>query len=1487
MDLAESLAGLDELLLLRRQADKLRRELGQAEARLLYAQDCRETAEGKRWARDLAPLVAEERRRLRVLFVVDSNGSPCRYRCVNACEQLRQAGVIANVSRLDSPRLLEDVPSYSTVVLLQPGWSERVERVVEAAHAAGAVVAVDLPELAFESVLASSTSFTWRGSSTGDVSLPSDLEPRNSRLGAGEARAVGETLRRADFCIGATPTIARHARLLGKPACVHPDALSRDAVRLSRVLSRLRSVALRYPMFAYVKGPGAHDGDLESIAGPLARLLAERPWTQLALCGQVRPPGRLRAFGKQVLCLPELDPCVYPWLLARCTALLAPVERLDELSNARSAVRVVEAGVFGIPAVASPTVQHREAIVDGVSGFLPSSARDWGEAFRHLCERETSLAMGAQARRVALREYSPEACRHALARRLLAFGGRAERAEPPAPLPLEPRPGLRETAKCFWQAATLARHPSRLAVERPPAEQLDSAVVTGPAADAACAWVAVSGGADGALRFSDRLAGCVLSDRHRPLAGWRMEGVRHLPCASPGTRFEAVGAAPSFVLEPSPELSGPPCMLLLEMSALTPSGSAHARLLWDEAGEGLCGTGGPCIPLIADGRARAYAVRLGDGFLPASPCPLRLEPLDRPGELLVSRAALLWEQPPAGSPDVRAWALALASDGRTLSLEGHPDPLGALGQALESLPEGGALAVFVSSSQDPPTRFDQLLCDRYRKESERSARVFDRALFERALEHACFASGARLAELLDSGRGELAAVLEKPTPLRRPVDVVVPIHGARALTRRCVESALRHATGNVRVVLLDDASGDPALAAELRDLAASDPRVVLLPSETNLGFVATANRGLRHAAGRDVLLLNSDTEVFPGFLERLAAAACADGHTGIATPFSNNATIFSLPQFGENSVPEGHTAASMAALVAASSCRLRPEMPTAVGFCMYIRAEALATVGLFDEETFGRGFGEENDFCERALEAGFKVRLCDDLFVWHKGKASFGDAGRLLSHEHEKVLQRKHPGYGPRVARFLAENPIELLQSTIRFHIPRLRVGARGSALFLVHGSPLSAATGGTGHQVRDLIRELALPRAVIGYPEGNALMAAEVLDGRVDEPILHEFSLPAAPGRFCVSHVEAEATLRRWVELFGVCWAHLHHLLFWPISAARVLREAGVPYLLSAHDYYCVSPNWNLYDFSKGAPCDCGVPDGSESGCVPAFLEAMGLPAMPRVELGRLRHEHRHAWLDALAGARMLVAPSAAALAVIGRHLDLGSTPTRVVEHGYDAPAPAAGRKAPPGRLRLGVLGDFASPVKGARRYVELVEATAKLPVEWHFFGNARAHGFDRELARAGALERVRLHGPYERSRIVDLLAGQGIDLAVMLPECDETFSFALSEALIAGLPVLACDRGAVGERVGRDGTGVVVSATAEALETLTRFAADRSALEPYRERVRGLAHRTIANNAADYMQLYASLGFAAELDAELRPEWLHELAARARQFRQGGEDD
>jgi len=760
--------------------------------------------------------------------------------------------------------------------------------------------------------------------------------------------------------------------------------------------------------------------------------------------------------------------------------------------------------------------------------------------------------------------------------------------------------------------------------------------------------------------------------------------------------------------------------------------------------------------------------------------------------------------------------------------------------------------------------------------------VFDRALFERVLAAACAGREAKLIELVEvqlEDYREWIAILrkEKARPVARGVDVIVPIFNARELARRCVASILQHATGDVRVVLVDDASTDPGVAEDLRAVAASDARVVVLTNERNLGFVGTANRGMRHANGRDVLLLNSDTEVFAGFLDRLSDAARFDAATGIATPFSNSATIYSIPELGDNPIPEGHTPESMAQLVTAVSRKVRPEMPTAVGFCMYVRAEVLEKVGYFDEETFGRGFGEEDDLCQRARKAGFKVRLCDDAFVWHKGRASFGAEGKQLEGRNGELLRRKHPEYGAEIAHFFRSKPLRSLHAEIRFHIPRSREGARGAALFLLHASPFVPFAGGTEHHVSDLLRALALPRAVLAFPEGDSLIAAEILDGKIEAANHFRFQLARPPDRFCIEDGDVSATLRRFIPLFGIRWAHLHHLMFWPLDSGRALREAGIPYLFTAHDFYSVCPSWNLFDYAKGESCQCPDPARGEAGCVAAHLAQLRTSLGPGIEAGDLRRRHRLATLELLRGASAVVAPSEAVRQTLLAHLALPESHTHVIEHGYDAEK--AGERTPPGPLlRVAVLGEIAYPLKGSRHYLELMRATRDLPLEWHVHGKVDRFGYDEELRAIGLGARLRLRGAYERQSIVEVLAKEGIDLAVMLPACQETFSFTLSEALIAGIPAMVlANRGAISQRVLREGAGLVVGSVKEAACALGEFCQDRSRLLPLAEKARSHRHATTAENAAQYRALYESLGFGLRLDGELSAESLRELSERA----------
>jgi GT2 family glycosyltransferase len=181
---------------------------------------------------------------------------------------------------------------------------------------------------------------------------------------------------------------------------------------------------------------------------------------------------------------------------------------------------------------------------------------------------------------------------------------------------------------------------------------------------------------------------------------------------------------------------------------------------------------------------------------------------------------------------------------------------------------------------------------------------------------------------------------------------------------------------------------------------------------------------MRLAGRRDVVLLNSDTEVAADWLDRLHRAAWSGACVGTVTPFSNNATICSFPAFCEdNALPPGHTTTTLDRLFAAAHPGQALDIPTAVGFCMYIRRDCLDDVGAFDADTFGAGYGEENDFCLRASARGWSHLHALDVFVYHVGATSFSERRHELQRAALAAMRRLHPGYEELIRAFVQRDP--------------------------------------------------------------------------------------------------------------------------------------------------------------------------------------------------------------------------------------------------------------------------------------------------------------------------------------------------------------------------------------------------------------------------------------------------------------------------------
>lgn len=264
---------------------------------------------------------------------------------------------------------------------------------------------------------------------------------------------------------------------------------------------------------------------------------------------------------------------------------------------------------------------------------------------------------------------------------------------------------------------------------------------------------------------------------------------------------------------------------------------------------------------------------------------------------------------------------------------------------------------------------------------------------------------------------------------RPEMTVVVPVFNAHDCLVDCLASLDAHSPATP-VLVLDDASDDPRIAPLLRAWVARRPAARLVTFPVNRGFVHAANRGME-AAGGDVVLLNSDTLVTPGWLEGLRRCLASDPGIATATPWSNNAEIVSLPEAGvANPAPDDPDA--WAAAVRAAARGDYPELPTAVGFCMAISARAIGALGGFDEASFGRGYGEENDFCRRAAEAGWRNVLCEDAYVVHRGGQSFGPLGLAPDDASMARLLAKHPDYLDIVTGWIRDDPLAERRAAIR-----------------------------------------------------------------------------------------------------------------------------------------------------------------------------------------------------------------------------------------------------------------------------------------------------------------------------------------------------------------------------------------------------------------------------------------------------------------------
>ena len=275
--------------------------------------------------------------------------------------------------------------------------------------------------------------------------------------------------------------------------------------------------------------------------------------------------------------------------------------------------------------------------------------------------------------------------------------------------------------------------------------------------------------------------------------------------------------------------------------------------------------------------------------------------------------------------------------------------------------------------------------------------------------------------------------------MTRRVLVAVIVYNGRPFVPRALRSIARMrllSRSTVDVLVLDDASPDDGWSAELAALC-DELDVGHYCSPRNLGIPRNMNLALlrAEAEGYDAcVLLNSDVVVPANLVDALAAVADTDATIASVTAWANDVSVYSLAN---------HRAAEVLAdqdrLDAVSSALAEEfgatgvELPTGVGFCMYIPARAIAEVGLLDP-VFGRGYAEEVDWCCRATAAGWHHVLAPGAFAFHMGAATTSSAGVLQRGMrtvvvNESIVDHRHPDYRGRLAEWSERDPMTAVRA--------------------------------------------------------------------------------------------------------------------------------------------------------------------------------------------------------------------------------------------------------------------------------------------------------------------------------------------------------------------------------------------------------------------------------------------------------------------------
>ena len=605
------------------------------------------------------------------------------------------------------------------------------------------------------------------------------------------------------------------------------------------------------------------------------------------------------------------------------------------------------------------------------------------------------------------------------------------------------------------------------------------------------------------------------------------------------------------------------------------------------------------------------------------------------------------------------------------------------------------------------------------------------------------------------------------------VDIIIPVYNGYKFLDKLL-STVPLTKMKYRLILINDNSPDERVGIYLENYAKDKENVILLNNEKNLGFLQTVNRGFEISENH-IALVNTDVELPELWLERLMLPIFQDKFVASSTPYTTCGTICSFPDFCQDNKLFLNLDVKT---IDDEFMKIPPKyeiLPTGVGFCMGMNKTILEEIGPFDED-FGKGYGEENDWCQRAIEHGYKNVHVENLFVFHNHGGSFlsEDKKRFLK-EHEQILLKKHPYYNRDVAKFCTLDPNKEIREFVKLNLIE-KYQKQKTILAFDHNLGGGATNYLIGKRKKYLKEGYTF--IVVSFDFNNESYIINYFCGQYDVRL----------------HVKKAENLMNVIEYFKVNEIWINELVTYPqlyelLNDIRCFsKKYNIVVKMLIHDFFSVCPTINLIDYKEQY---CGIPDCRI--CNECLKKVNSIQSLEYESMEKWRKE----WRRFLDSCKEVIVFSEDSKNVIEKAF--GKFENIIVcPHQIDFMPQIEKKYKTTRTLNVGLLGVLTkhkglSLVEEMTQIIEKENLNIKIKLIGSVLGKIKSEVFEQT-------------GTYTRDSIPRLTLEKDIDIFLIPSIWPETFSYTTEEIMTMGLPIMSFDIGAPAERIKKYKKGLII---------------------------------------------------------------------------------